>query len=171
MPQVWVSIGSNIEREKHVRAALAALRARFGELIVSPVYETPAEGFAGDPFYNLVAGFDTELTPTQLHEALREIEAANGRVRGAEKFSARTLDIDALTYGDSVTDEGGKVLPRDEILKYAFVLKPLMDVAGQQRHPELGVSYAELWARFDGAGAGLRQLDLKLTDEQPAGDR
>ena len=63
MPWVWVSIGSNIERERHVRSAVEALRAQFGELVVSPVYETPAEGFEGDPFYNLVAGFHTELAP------------------------------------------------------------------------------------------------------------
>ncbi len=148
MVWVWVSVGSNIERERHVRAALDDLRARFGPLRVSPVYETPAEGFEGDPFYNLVAGFDTSLAPEALHPALRAIEDAHGRQRGAEKFSSRTLDIDALTYGDAVTDAGGKHLPRDEITRYAFVLKPLADVAGEQLHPELGRSFGELWEAY-----------------------
>lgn len=148
MAWVWVSIGSNIEREKHVRAAVQALSETFGALKVSPVYETPSEGFEGDAFYNLVAGFQTDLSPEHLHAALRRIEAANGRERGSEKFASRTLDIDALTYADRVTDEGGKHLPRGEITRYAFVLKPLADVAGEEHHPENGRLYAELWDEF-----------------------
>lgn len=161
MAWVWVSIGSNIERERHVRAALAALRARFGRLVVSPVYETPAEGFQGDPFLNLVAGFETELSPVALHAALRDIENDNGRVRGAEKFSARTLDIDTLTYADRVTSEGGKALPRDEIARYAFVLKPLADVAPDEIHPISGRSYRQLWEAFGGERGGLREIELQ----------
>lgn len=160
MPWVWVSIGSNIDRNRHVRAAVEALRAQFGELKVSPVYETPAEGFEGDPFYNLVAGFQTDLPVAGLHKAMREIEAANGRVRQAAKFSARTLDIDVLTYGRQVGDEGGKRLPRDEILDYAFVLRPLADVAGNEIHPEVGESYQALWDRFSGNRSGMRLVDI-----------
>jgi len=145
MAWVWVSIGSNIEREKHVRAAVQALHEQFGSLVVSPVYETPAEGFEGNPFYNLVVGFDTGMTPSALHARLRGIEEANGRTRGADKFSSRTLDIDALTYAEQITDEGGKHLPRDEIMRYAFVLKPLADVAGEQVHPECRRTYSDLW--------------------------
>lgn len=161
MPRVWVSIGSNIDRERHVRAAVAALRERFGDLVLSSVYETPSEGFDGDPFYNLVAGFDTELPPEQLHPLMRDIEDANGRRRDGPKFSARTLDIDLLTYGDAMTDRGGKALPRDEILKYAFVLGPLAEVAPDECHPEDGRSYGQLWAAFDPAGrASLRRVPL-----------
>jgi len=162
MPWVWVSIGSNIERERHVRSAVEALRAQFGELVVSPVYETPAEGFEGDPFYNLVAGFHTELAPGELHAALRDIENRNGRVRGAEKFSARTLDIDALTYGNARTEEGGKPLPRDEIERYAFVLKPLADVAPEEVHPVSGMTYSELWQGFVKGRDGLAVVPMQL---------
>ena len=162
MPWVWVSIGSNIQREKNVRAAILALRERFGDLKISPLYETPSEGFDGDPFFNLVAGFETRLSPAELHAELRTIESQNGRVRGAQKFSSRTLDIDALTYGEQVTGEGGKALPRDEILRYAFVLKPLADVAPDEMHPEVGVSYAELWRRFSGERGGLREVPMNL---------
>lgn len=148
MPRVWVSIGSNIDRERHIRAALRELRGAFGELVVSPVYETEAVGFRGDAFFNLVAGFDTELPPARLHALMREIEERHGRERGGEKFSARTLDLDLLTYGDAITSEGGKALPRDEILRYAFVLAPLADVAADEVHPEVGESYGALWRRF-----------------------
>lgn len=160
MPHVWVSIGSNIQRERHIRAALADLRETFGELIVSPVYETEAVGFKGDAFFNLVVGFDTELTPTALHGLMREIEARHGRERNGGKFAARTLDLDLLTYGEFITDEGGKALPRDEILRYGFVLAPLADVAGEEMHPELAESYQSLWERFAQRNPdGLRRLD------------
>ena len=160
MPRVWVSIGSNIERERHIRAALADLREKFGDLVVSPVYETEAVGFAGDAFFNLVVGFDTVLAPSELHGLMREIEARHGRERSGEKFSARTLDLDLLTYGDAIIDEGGKALPRDEILRYAFVLAPLADVAGAELHPERGENYRTLWERFAGREtAGLRRLE------------
>jgi len=160
MPHVWVSIGSNIEREKHIRAALHELRETFGELDVSPVYETEAVGFRGDAFLNLVAGFDTGRAPSELHRMLREIEARHGRERSGEKFAARTLDLDLLTYGDAITSDGGKSLPRDEILRYAFVLAPLADVAPEERHPELGKSYRQLWRRFEKENReGLRRLD------------
>lgn len=159
MPRAWISVGSNIDRERHIRAALRDLRATFGELTVSPVYETEAVGFEGDAFYNLVVGIETARRPGELHRLMREIEADNGRERGGEKFSSRTLDLDLLTYGAEITEEGGKPLPRDEILKYAFVLAPLADVAGEELHPELGRSYQELWDDFDAAGrAGLHRL-------------
>ncbi|MDJ0740549.1 MAG: 2-amino-4-hydroxy-6-hydroxymethyldihydropteridine diphosphokinase [Gammaproteobacteria bacterium] len=159
MPRVWISVGSNIERETHIRAALDDLRARFGELIVSPVYETPAVGFAGEPFLNLVVGVDSERPPAELHELMREIEARHGRRRGGAKFSSRTLDLDVLTYGDAVTDDGGKALPRDEILEYAFVLAPLADVAGAELHPQRRETYAALWRQMAArGGAELHRL-------------
>jgi 2-amino-4-hydroxy-6-hydroxymethyldihydropteridine diphosphokinase len=148
MPRAWISIGSNIDREHHIRAALAELQAMFGELAVSPVYETEAVGFEGDAFYNLVVGIDTARRPAELHRLMREIEARNGRERSGARFSSRTLDLDLLTYGDESTDEGGKVLPRDEILKYAFVLAPLADVAGDERHPDSGQTYRALWQAY-----------------------
>lgn len=160
MPRVWISIGSNIDRERNIAGALRDLAAEFGSLVVSPVYETEAVGFAGDAFYNLVVGFDTRLRPAELHRRMRAIEDRHGRVRGEEKFSPRTLDLDVLTYGDAITTEGGKALPRDEILEYAFVLAPLADVAGDEVHPQAGLSYGELWRRLPPAQhGGLRRLD------------
>lgn len=148
MPRVWVSVGSNMQREAHIASAVGALRERFGALVVSPVYETVAVGFSGDAFLNLVIGFDTAEPPAALHHALREIEDRNGRRRDGPKFGPRTLDLDLLTYGDQVGDAGGKHLPRDEIARYAFVLAPLADVAGEELHPELGLPYARMWQQW-----------------------
>jgi 2-amino-4-hydroxy-6-hydroxymethyldihydropteridine diphosphokinase len=173
MPRVWVSVGSNMQRERNIAAAVRELRATFGPLLVSPLYETEAVGFSGDAFYNLVVGFDTGLAPAELHRLLREIEDRNGRTRDGPKFGPRTLDLDLLTYGDQVGDEGGKALPRDEIERYAFVLAPLADVAGDERHPALGERYAVLWQRWraDHGDGGMRRVESPAwLDRAAAGD-
>lgn len=148
MARVYVSIGSNIDRDANIRSSLAALKARFGDLVQSHVYESEAVGFDGDPFYNLVVAFDTDESPQQLAETLHRIEDEHGRVRGGDKFAARTLDLDLLLYDQVRMREGRLHLPRDEITRYAFVLLPLAEIAPGERHPETGRTYADLWAEF-----------------------
>jgi 2-amino-4-hydroxy-6-hydroxymethyldihydropteridine diphosphokinase len=149
MARVYLSIGSNIEREKHVLAALDALREWFGSLALSPVYESEAVGFVGEPFLNLVVGVDTALTVGELSARFKQLEADNGRRRDVPKFSGRTLDLDILTYDQEVGQLDGVELPRGEILKNAFVLKPLADVAPRDRHPVSGRTYFELWQSYN----------------------
>ncbi|MBI5041075.1 MAG: 2-amino-4-hydroxy-6-hydroxymethyldihydropteridine diphosphokinase [Gammaproteobacteria bacterium] len=160
MARVYVSIGSNIERERHVRAALDALTAHYGVLQCSTVYETAAVGFDGDNFYNLVVGFDTTERPAEVATQLRAIEDCNGRVREGARFSARTLDLDLLLYDDLILDEGRLQLPRDEIAKHAFVLKPLADIAGACRHPLIGKTIAQMWNEFPKNNASIWPVEL-----------
>src|SRR5512139_689130 len=149
MTRIYVSIGTNIDRENNLRAGVAALRARFGELTLSSVYESEAVGFAGDPFYNMVAGFNSDEPLEIVVHELHAIEDRHGRRREGPRFSSRTLDIDLLLYGDRVIDEGKLKLPRDEITKHAFVLWPLAEIAPSERHPVQGLTYEELWQKFD----------------------
>jgi len=149
MTRIYVSLGTNIDREVNLRAGIEELRRRFGELVLSSVYESEAVGFSGDPFYNMVAGFDSDEPVEVLARELHAIEDRHGRQRNGPRFSSRTLDIDLLLYGDSVIDEGKLHLPRDEITKHAFVLWPLAEIAPDARHPVLGVTYGELWQKFD----------------------
>lgn len=165
MPWVWVSLGSNLRREDSLRLAVRALRAHYGELTLSPVYESAAVGFSGEPFLNLVTGFDTSEPLAILRERLRVIEAAAGRSREREKFAPRTLDLDLLTYGEAVGLIDGYLLPRDEILRYAFVLKPLADVAPEGLHPGTGRSYGDLWRNFAGGAMALSRVNLELMAE------
>lgn len=160
MAHVYVSIGSNIERDRHIHAGLAALRAHFGDLVVSTVYQTRSVGFEGDDFFNLVAGFETDEAVHAVAAALHAIEAAHGRLRSGGKFASRTLDIDLLLYDDLVLNEGGLQLPRGEITRYAFVLGPLAEIAGERRHPVLGKTFAELWAVFAADKSDLRPVQL-----------
>ncbi len=155
MERVYLSLGSNIDRERHLCAGLDALKDRFGRLTLSPVYESEAVGFDGDPFFNLVVGINTDLGVGDLSRIIKAIEDANGRVRNGPKFSGRTLDIDILTYGSHVGIIDGIEIPRDEILKHAFVLLPLANIAADELHPVCHKSYAKLWTEFDKSAQSL----------------
>ncbi len=162
MTRVYLSLGSNIEPQRYLKNALAALRADFGELIVSPVYESLAVGFDGDNFLNLVVAIDTDLTVASLSSLLRELEEANGRQRQTTKFSSRTLDIDILTYGDAVGVIDGVQLPRREIERYGFVLKPLADIAPEQRYPVSGISYGAMCEQLLAGDESLWRVAVDL---------
>lgn len=166
MTEVYVGAGSNIEPERHLRAALASLAESFGVLRVSPVYRNRPVGFDGDDFLNMVIGFDTELELGEVAAELDRIEGAGGRVRDERKFAPRTLDLDLLLYGDAALEHQGINVPRDEIMRYAFVLRPLADIAGDRIHPVSGRSFAELWAGFDQSKHALEAVDFFWVSEQ-----
>ncbi|MDT8283817.1 MAG: 2-amino-4-hydroxy-6-hydroxymethyldihydropteridine diphosphokinase [Gammaproteobacteria bacterium] len=149
MATIYISLGSNIEREKNTRAGITALKQAFGALRLSSVYESEAVGFAGDAFYNMVIASEVDTPVFETNQILRDIEDKYGRDRSGPKFSSRTLDLDLLLYDDLIINENGLQLPRAEILKNAFVLWPLAEIAAQLKHPEAGQSYAELWSAFD----------------------
>lgn len=145
----YISIGSNIDKEIHIPASLRALERQFGTLTISSIYESEAVGFSSDAFHNLIVGFDSDLDVKAVAKQLRDIELDNGRTRNSQKFSARTLDLDLILYGDLIISDGRLQIPRDEIEKYAFVLEPLAEIAPTDIHPVSGISYAELWQQFD----------------------
>ncbi len=149
MPDAFVSIGSNIDPERHINQGLALLRAHVGRVRTSPVYESRAVGFDGENFLNLVAAFETDETPYAVNDLLHGIETQCGRRRGGRRFAPRALDLDLLLYGDRIVYDHGVHVPREEILHYAFVLRPLADLAGERRHPGNGRSFGELWKEFD----------------------
>ncbi len=161
MTRVYLGVGSNIERERYISAGLDALEGLFGPLALSPVYDSAAIGFEGQPFLNLVAGVDTALDVGDLARRLRHLEFEHGRPPNASRFSARQLDIDILTYGDASGLIEGVELPRGEILENAFVLCPLADLAPDDIHPVAGRTYRELWQDYDKSSQALVKVDFE----------
>lgn len=161
MTRAYLSLGSNIEPEQHLRAAIDALHAQFGDLLVSSVYRTEAVGFDGPAFLNMAVGLDTDWTPEDLDDWLHALEDREGRRRDVERYSSRTLDIDIILFGDLIVHGPGHLqIPRDE-LKHAFVLAPLAEIAPSVRHPYSGKSMAELWRAHaqHGVAPELANLD------------
>ena len=146
MANIHINIGSNQNRRQNISAAIKALELAFTDLIISSVYQSPAEGFNGDDFYNVGVNAQTDLSVEDTADTLREIEQNQGRDRTQPKFSSRKIDLDLVLY-DQVIDERVN-LPRDDILKYAFVLAPLTELNADLIHPVEQQSYQALWQSF-----------------------
>ncbi|XKE46360.1 2-amino-4-hydroxy-6-hydroxymethyldihydropteridine diphosphokinase [Halomonas organivorans] len=167
MARVCVSIGSNIERERHVRVCLDALAETFEALRISRVYESEPVGFEdGRNFYNLVAVFESTWSVGELQAWCKRLEFANGRRADSPKFSPRTLDIDLLTVGELAGRHEGVELPRAEIRHHAFVLRPLAELLPDARHPTTRARYADLWADFQAPDQALWPVDFVWRDRR-----
>lgn len=162
MPNIYISLGSNIDREFHVQNGLKALAKAFEipfeQLILSSLFESDAVGFSGNAFYNMVVGITTLNSVEQVAVKLRDIEIEHGRTLNAKKFSPRTLDLDLLLYDDLIIDTPAQ-LPRDEIDKNAFVLWPLSEVAPTLVHPVIKLDYLTLWQNYDKASQQLKIVE------------
>jgi 2-amino-4-hydroxy-6-hydroxymethyldihydropteridine diphosphokinase len=159
--QVYVAMGSNLgDRDAHLAAGLAALRASEGiEVVaVSPLYETdpigpPPQG----PYLNGAIQLSTSLDPHVLLKRLLEIEAEQGRTRGADRNAPRTLDLDLLLYGERKWVEPDLEIPHPRLAERPFVLEPLCDLAADFIHPVLGETIEALALRVrDPAAVRLR---------------
>lgn len=157
--QAFLSLGSNVEPERHLRAAIAALRARFGGVVVSNVYRVPAVGFDGADFLNAAAVVESDMDAFALAGWLRELEHRNGRVRTHAKFNDRTLDVDLVYFGDLVLDTPELRLPRPE-LQHAFVLRPLAEIAPEFVDPVHGETLDALWRKHPEHDAPLEVVQL-----------
>ncbi len=145
MTTVLLSLGSNLQPQRHLHAAVEVLRARFGAITVSPAYRTPAVGFDGPDFLNNAVALETSMPLEELDAWLHAVEDAHGRDRSGPRFSDRTLDIDVVYYGDRVVEGPGHLrIPRAE-LKHAFVLKPLADIAPDFVDPVTKLSLRQMW--------------------------
>ena len=148
MPEIFVSIGSSLQRENNVQAALKALRKRYGRICYSSVYKTEAVGFEGDYFFNLVVSFESNDDPQSLKRFFRSVEDNQGRLRDGKMPGPCSLDLDLLLYGDSIIDKPELKLPREDVLKHAFVLEPLAELSPEQCYPGTDNTYRDLWSEY-----------------------
>ncbi len=149
MTRYFLSLGSNIEPERHMDACLAALQKQFHVLKVSSFYETDPIGPAGDqPFWNAVVWVESDDTPDSLTAKLREIEFSLGRRReSGNRFAPRTIDID--------------LLPQPEYQEQGFIIIPLAEIAPEETDPLSGKSFREL-AAAHGSQEGVRRVKIPL---------
>lgn len=160
MTVVFLGLGSNEAREQNLATALIALR-RIGPAACSPVYESEPLLGTGKPYFNIVVKLQTDLPAGELKLMLRAIEQDSGRVQDCS--SCCPLDIDILLYGDCVGVVDGVTLPHPDVLRRAYVLRPLSDLAPDHLHPVKQQTLLALWQAFTGTRALYPvPLDLSL---------
>jgi len=171
--RVYVAAGSNVEPAEHLTLALEELKRRFGPLVVSTAYRNRAMGFEGPDFINLVVGFDTAESVEQVVDELRDVERLCGRTRGAPKWAPRSMDLDILLYGELRCDEPDLTLPRPDLLRRAYMLGPLAEIAPALKHPVSGQVMSALWESFDRAAHPLEPVTIPHSGhhQPPESDR
>lgn len=165
MATVFLGLGSNIDREKHIVAGIIDIAEHFQWQQRSRVFNSKAVGFVGNDFYNLVVEVTTPLNVEQVQQTCKAIERNHGRSEYSPKFSPRTLDIDILLY-DDLCQPHNPQLPRTEILQNAFVLWPLAEIAPARLHPQVKKSYQSLWREFQQSQKRLHEQQLSPLREE-----
>jgi len=166
LPRVFVSIGSNIEPEKHLPEAVRLLREQCTVHRVSSVYQSPAFGHTEQPdFMDMVVEITTRTLPQIFKDnVLEKIEKKLGRDRASQenKYGPLTLDMDILLWGEAAFSYGKKPwrVPDKNILKYAAMAIPLAEIAPDFVHPTEKVTLKEIADRFD--PNEIRLTDLKI---------
>ena len=162
MATVFLGLGSNVSPGKNLKRAISELQKRYGRLEVSAVYRSAAIGFEGDEFWNLVVSLESDDLPLAICDEFEVIHNIVGRERGSDKWESRTLDIDLLLYNDSIIEERPVRVPRDDILQYSFVLRPLAELAPDLVHPVTGKTMLEHWQEFDASSHPVTKMHVDL---------
>ena len=143
MTQAYISIGSNIEAKKNI----AKVKKKLNQLFIctfSDNFYTEAEGFEGQDFINLVAGFETSLDAVKLTQTLKTLEKKMGRESNQRGMHDRVIDLDLILLGDLIAQDQGINLPSNDIENYLFVLEPLAQIAKEHLHPVFNISFEEM---------------------------
>lgn len=157
----YLSLGSNINPEENLKAAVAMLARLTHLTAVSSVWETAPLGVSNQPdFLNAAAIIQTVLSADTLKtQVLGHIEQALGRVRQGDKFGPRPMDIDIIFFNNQIlTLQNGRHIPNPEVLERPFVAIPLAEIAPDYLHPETGQSLRQIAAQFE---VNPRQMRLR----------
>ena len=143
MSKAYISIGSNIKAKKNIAIDKKELNQLFS-CTYSDNFYSEAEGFKGQDFINLVAGFETSFHPVRLTKKLKALEIKIGRENNQKGMQDRVIDMDLILFGDLIMQEQGIVLPSSDIEDYIFVLEPLAQIAEKEIHPVFNISFGEM---------------------------
>jgi 2-amino-4-hydroxy-6-hydroxymethyldihydropteridine diphosphokinase len=147
LKEAYIGLGTNLgNREENLKKAIENIIISAGEVISSSgIYVTDPWGFRSeDHFLNMVILINTRLKAVDLLKQLLKIEMQTGRVRGAEKYSSRVIDIDILLYENEIINKPYLKIPHPMIQERKFVLVPLCDIAPEKIHPVLKKTFAAL---------------------------
>jgi 2-amino-4-hydroxy-6-hydroxymethyldihydropteridine diphosphokinase len=155
--RVVISLGSNIDKERNLPAAVRLLATSPAASLVgvSPVYETaPVGGEDAPHFFNAAAVLLTMQTATELKDGLlSDVERALGRVRTADKNAPRTIDLDIALYDDDAfdytpADGRPRRVPDPDLRRFVHCLQPVADLLPDTPHPETGEPLGQLAERL-----------------------
>lgn len=155
-----IALGANLgDRLGSMRAAVARLSSTPGIEVIalSSVYDTAPVGPPDQPRYlNAAAVLRTTLSPSALLARLLEVERSLGRERSSSRWTARTIDLDLVLFGESIIDDDDLSLPHPRFRERAFVLVPLAEIAGETRDPVTGERLESLLRACPGRSDAVR---------------
>ncbi len=174
-----ISVGSNIDREKHLPEAVRLLRRHraIDVVDVSRVFESPSVGGgSGAPdFFNAAVRVCTGLEPDDLRDELRHIEGVLGRTRTEDINAPRTIDLDIAYYEDVAVRNNGLSIPAPDVLTAPHVAVPVADVAPDWKHPQTNQTTYEIVAGMDTSSVkpvkGFRLSPVQKADDDWESER
>jgi 2-amino-4-hydroxy-6-hydroxymethyldihydropteridine diphosphokinase len=167
--RAYLSLGSNMDKERNLPCAVAMLRSAGSLLAISQAYETAPVGSADQPsFLNAAVLLETELSARDLKQGIiAGIESRLGRIRNPQdKNAPRTIDIDISLWNDEVTEVLDQPIPDPDILRFAHVAVPLAEIAPDLIHPQEGQSLARIAEQLACRAPGLQpRTDVRLNPD------
>ena len=150
MATVYLGLGTNLgNKEANLRTAIYKLQERIGKQVsLSSFYETAPWGFESDhSFLNAAIGLETSLSPIEILYITQEIEKELGRTKKSVNgsYSDRLIDIDILLYDTLVLQTPELTIPHPLMTERDFVMKPLIEIAGNVIHPTREKTLSELY--------------------------
>jgi 2-amino-4-hydroxy-6-hydroxymethyldihydropteridine diphosphokinase len=158
----YISGGSNVEPERNLLRAGRELKRSFPGARFSRCFRNAAVGFDGPDFINFAAELPVAGDAESLRAELQRIEALCGREPGAPRWAPRSMDLDVLLFGEQVLSMPGMLVPRPDLLKRAFMLGPLAELAPALMHPRELRRMDALWRDFDRDSHPLFPVALDL---------